>query len=99
MHAAKPARRLLDTTDRWLAFARLGRSTRAFGAQPTTPEDGMRSQAIVNHLIGLVSLVMLLAVAVTTEGAPSSNVAYRRIDVQDAVTGELFPVALWYPTR
>ena len=42
---------------------------------------------------------MLLAVAVTTEGAPSSNVAYRRIDVQDAVTGELFPVALWYPTR
>ena len=24
---------------------------------------------------------------------------YRRIDLQDAATGEFFPVALWYPTR
>jgi predicted dienelactone hydrolase len=45
--------------------------------------------------VGLV----LLGVAVTTGAAPSSNVAYRRIDVHDAVTGESFAVALWYPTR
>jgi predicted dienelactone hydrolase len=42
---------------------------------------------------------MLLGVAFTADAAPSSNVAYRRIDVQDVATGELFPVALWYPTR
>jgi predicted dienelactone hydrolase len=49
--------------------------------------------------VALVLFVVLLGVAFTTETAPPSNVAYRRIDVQDASTGELFPVALWYPTR
>ena len=42
---------------------------------------------------------VLFGAAFTSEAAPSSNVAYRRIDVQDPVTGELFPAALWYPTR
>jgi predicted dienelactone hydrolase len=51
------------------------------------------------RLMGLLSLAMLLGVAFITEAAPSSNVAYRRIDVRDTVSGELFPVALWYPTR
>lgn len=51
----------------------------------------------LKHLV-LVGLA-LLGVAFTTEAAPSWNVAYRRIDVQDATTGELFPVALWHPTR
>ena len=51
--------------------------------------------AVFKHLVGLV----LLSVAFTTGAAPFSSVAYRRIDVQDATTGELFPVALWYPTR
>ena len=46
----------------------------------------------------LVCLV-LLGVAFTTEAAPPSNVGYRRIDVQGPATGDLFPVALWYPTR
>src|SRR5512144_1449409 len=46
-------------------------------------------------LVGLA----LLGVALRTQAAPSWNVAYRRIDVQDTITGELFPVALWYPTR
>ena len=55
----------------------------------------MRPPAIFKHLVGLA----LLGVAFTAEAAPSSNVAYRRIDVQDAAPGELFPVALWYPTR
>src|SRR5438477_3750852 len=55
--------------------------------------------AIFEHLVGLVLFGVLLGVAFTTEAAPSSNVAYRRIDVQDAATGELFPAALWYPTR
>jgi len=55
--------------------------------------------AIFKHLVGLVPLGMLLGAAFTTETAPSPNVAYRRIDVQDAATGELFSAALWYPTR
>jgi predicted dienelactone hydrolase len=55
----------------------------------------VRPSALFTHLVGLV----LLGVAVTTGAAPSSNVAYRRIDVHDAVTGESFAVALWYPTR
>jgi len=42
---------------------------------------------------------MLLGVALAADAVPSSNVAYRRIDVQDAATGETFPVALWYPTH
>ena len=51
------------------------------------------------RLMSLMSLAMLLGLAFTTEAAPPSNVAYRRIDVQDTVTGEWFPVALWYPSR
>jgi len=46
-------------------------------------------------LVGLV----LVGVAFSTEAVPSSNVGYRKIDVQDVATGDLFPVALWYPTR
>jgi predicted dienelactone hydrolase len=55
----------------------------------------VRPPALFKHLVGLA----LLGVAVTTGAAPSWDVAYRRIDVQDPVTGESFPVALWYPTR
>lgn len=65
----------------------------------TRTAEGVRPPTIFKHLVGLVSFGVLLGVACTTETAPSSNVAYRRIDVQDAATGELFPVALWYPTR
>ncbi len=54
--------------------------------------------AIFKRLAGLVPLGMLLGAAFTTEAAPSPNVAYRGIDVQDAATGESFPAALWYPT-
>ena len=61
----------------------------------TRTVEGVKLPAIFKHLVGLV----LLGVAVTSEAAPSSNVAYRRIDVQDAATGESFPAALWYPTR
>jgi len=69
------------------------------GTRKTRTAEGVRPPAILKHLVGLVSFGVLLGVAFTTEAAPSSNVAYRRIDVQDAVTGELFPAALWYPTR
>jgi predicted dienelactone hydrolase len=41
----------------------------------------------------------LLGAAVTAQAASSWNVAYRKIDVRDPATGELFPAALWYPTR
>jgi predicted dienelactone hydrolase len=65
----------------------------------TRTTEGVRPPAIFKHLVGLVLFGVLLGVAFTTEAAPSSNVAYRRIDVQDSGTGELFPAALWYPTR
>ena len=50
-------------------------------------------------MVRLVLFGVLFGVAFTSEAAPSWNVAYRRIAVQDPVSGELFPVALWYPTR
>jgi predicted dienelactone hydrolase len=61
----------------------------------TRTAESVRTPSIFKHVVGLV----LLGLAFTTEAVPSSNVAYRRIDVQDAVTGELLPVAIWYPTR
>ena len=46
----------------------------------------------------LLSVVLLLCIAPTAEAAQAWNVGYRTIALQDAVTGESFPVALWYPT-
>jgi predicted dienelactone hydrolase len=46
-----------------------------------------------------MALVLLLVVVVPAEAAPPSHAGYRRIDLHDPVTGESFPVALWYPTR
>ena len=45
-----------------------------------------------------VFCVLLLYIVSTAEAAPSWNVGYRTIALQDAVTGESFPVVLWYPT-
>lgn len=53
---------------------------------------------IWKRAVGLVPLVMLLGVAFPADAAPFSNVAYRRIEVQDVATDEFFPAALWYPT-
>jgi len=41
--------------------------------------------------------MLVLAGPSTVEGAPPWNVGYRTIQLHDAVTGEPFPVALWYP--
>ena len=46
----------------------------------------------------LVPALLLLGIVSTAEAAPSWNVGYRTIALQDAVTGESFPAALWYPT-
>jgi predicted dienelactone hydrolase len=43
-------------------------------------------------------LFLLLGFCFAVEAASFSNVGYRRIEIQDAVTGERFPVAIWYPT-
>src|SRR5262245_52724126 len=59
---------------------------------------GMRSPAVVKLLVGLLSSLLLLCIAPTAKAAPLWNVGYRTIAVQDALTGESFPVALWYPT-
>jgi len=61
--------------------------------------DGVRPRAVCTRVAGLVLFGVLFGVAVMSGAASPSNVAYRRIDVQDAATGELFPAALWYPTR
>lgn len=47
----------------------------------------------------LLCLVMLLGVVSIVEAAPPFNVGYRRIDISGPLTGESFPVAIWYPTR
>lgn len=44
-------------------------------------------------------LFVLLNLCFAIEAASSSDVGYRRIEVQDVVIGERFPVVLWYPTR
>lgn len=46
----------------------------------------------------LILVVALLNFCVTVEAASPSNVGYRRIEIQDTVTSEAFPAALWYPT-
>lgn len=49
-------------------------------------------------MIRLLLLVLLLGIAPTADAAPPRNVGYRTIVVPDPLTGESFPVALWYPT-
>ena len=57
-----------------------------------------RSPAAFKRRVCLLFVVLLLCIAPTTEAAPPWNVGYRTIALQDDVTGESFPVALWYPT-
>ncbi|MGH7331942.1 MAG: alpha/beta hydrolase family protein, partial [Candidatus Rokuibacteriota bacterium] len=47
----------------------------------------------------LLCLVTLLGVVSIVQAAPPFNVGYRRMDISDPITGESFPVAIWYPTR
>jgi predicted dienelactone hydrolase len=42
---------------------------------------------------------MLLGMALTADPAAASNVGYRRLDLHDPVSGEMYTVAVWYPTR
>ena len=58
----------------------------------------MRLPAVFKRCVCLLPVVLLLCIASTAEAAPPWNVGYRTIALQDAVTGESFPVALWYPT-
>ncbi len=43
-------------------------------------------------------LILLLCIAPTVQAASSWDVGYRKIDVQDPLSDDSFPVALWYPT-
>src|SRR4051794_7309591 len=47
---------------------------------------------------GLRLVCVLLGFCLAVGAASSSDVGYRRIEVQDNVMGERFPVAIWYPT-
>jgi predicted dienelactone hydrolase len=59
---------------------------------------GMTAPAVFKSPVGFMTLILFLCVAPTAQAAPPWNVGYRIIAVQDALTGEFFPVALWYPT-
>jgi predicted dienelactone hydrolase len=46
----------------------------------------------------VVLLILLLWVVSPTNAAPPWNVGFRTMEMPDPLTGERFPVALWYPT-
>jgi predicted dienelactone hydrolase len=48
--------------------------------------------------LGLLSTLLLICVVPVAHTAPPWNVGYRKLEVQDPLTGEPFQVALWYPT-
>ncbi len=52
----------------------------------------------MKSLVGLMPLILSLCIAPMVHAAPPWNVGYRKIELQDALSGDLFPVALWYPT-
>jgi predicted dienelactone hydrolase len=58
----------------------------------------MRAPAVVKGPVGLMSVILLLCIAPAVQAASPWNVGYRNIDAQDGLSGESFPVALWYPT-
>src|SRR5215813_12507534 len=58
----------------------------------------MRAPAIFERPVGLLAVILLLCIAPRAEAALPWNVGYRTIALQDALVGESFPVALWYPT-
>jgi predicted dienelactone hydrolase len=53
--------------------------------------------AILKTRLSLV--FVLLGFCFVVEAASSSNVGYRRVEIQDTVIGERFPVGIWYPTN
>ena len=67
-------------------------------ARPGWP-GGMRAPAVFKGLVGLMPLILFFCIAPPAQAAPPWNVGHRKIDVQDALSGDSFPVALWYPTR
>ena len=73
-------------------------STMVGGACKTAIAGRVRPLAIFKRPVRLLAVLLLVCVAATAQAAPSWNVGYRKIDLQDALTGEPFPVALWYPT-
>jgi predicted dienelactone hydrolase len=58
----------------------------------------MRSFRLFTRPLDLLLSTLLLCIAPMAEAAPPWNIGYRTIAMQDALTGESFPVALWYPT-
>ena len=58
----------------------------------------MRSPPVFKGRGCLLPVVLLLFIVPTAEAASSWNIGYRTIALQDTVTGESFPVVLWYPT-
>jgi predicted dienelactone hydrolase len=59
----------------------------------------LRSAGILKFLLSVAAFSMLLGIVPTAYSVTPWNVGYRKLDIHDPVSGELFPVAVWYPTR
>src|SRR5262249_27981094 len=54
--------------------------------------------SVLQRPVRLLLWMLLLCSASAAEATPPWNVGYRTIALRDPLTGESFPVALWYPT-
>jgi predicted dienelactone hydrolase len=59
----------------------------------------LRSAGILKFLLSVAAFSMLRGIVPTAYSVTPWNVGYRKLDIHDPVSGELFPVAVWYPTR
>ena len=55
-------------------------------------------EVLKHSVVDVLLLILLVCAAPRAHAAPHWSVGYRSIAVQDALTGESFPVVLWYPT-
>jgi predicted dienelactone hydrolase len=60
------------------------------------PLHAAMETAMLKNRLSLVFVLLRFCFAV--DAASASNVGYRRIEIQNGVAGERFPVAIWYPT-
>jgi predicted dienelactone hydrolase len=70
---------------------------RAGGARRRRQRAPQEQALSVRRTILLLALLLAPLLAAIVDAAPAS-VAFRRIELQDPLTGAMFPVGLWYPT-
>src|SRR5262245_35052758 len=73
---------------------RAGQANQGEGIRNTAVNRTARGMRTPRLAVGLLPILLLLGVAPAAHTAPPWNVGYRRIEVQDPLTGVPFPVAL-----